>query len=64
MLAVMELGEAAALRAAGIHAPVLMLTPVVTEEEVRAVTAYQLAACVDCPQTAALLEKEALRAGV
>lgn len=64
MLAVMELGEAAALRAAGIHAPVLMLTPAVTEEEVRAVTAYQLTACVDCPQTAALLEKEALRAGV
>ncbi len=64
MLAVMQPEEAATLRAADIRVPVLMLTPAVTAEEARAVTAYQLTACVDCPQTAALLEREALRAGV
>lgn len=64
MLAVMQVEEAVALRTAGIRTPILMLMPAVTGEEAQAVVAYQLTACVDCPQTAALLEKEALRADV
>lgn len=55
MLAVARIDEAKALRKAGIEVPILMLTPVMTEEEAACIVDMGLIGCIDSAESAVLL---------
>ena len=62
--AVLTFAEAAALRAVAPDDFIMMLTPAVNDEEAAQAVTQQLAACVDCADSAARLEAAAAAANV